>query len=1433
MPQAQTKLSTVADELRELDLIFKRGSDLDAAERGYAGKLIHAISCENKLLKCEALKSLGDLYLHKAKTSDCRIENFNRACALYQELLRHCRGKEEKQVIQHRIKYAEKCTKLAHSPRRFKLGDGDSDNIILAVSRMLDVVKNEKTKVKGRLLTPVIEAYIQLFVTAVVDRHVRLKMEILKSLGDLYLERARVGKEEAAFTKAVGLYRAALDRCEDADARETLKHRIEYAKKVREKVQKKQPKETRLTEYRKPGDESLLKSAPTFGQVGRDVISQGNDGGTYRDRLREGCKALQIGDLDRAELNFAAALKTVRVKASNADEHWKEAEPMIKLSDVYLKRGMHSKDGGDFTKAAALCNAALVRAKAEDKEGIKQTILEITRSFIRHVLSIEQTVDSGNTEKNKLILKEHRDHVGREIKRIEHQVDPYSLDDADPKIREVEKMRADEIKTLFQTIIEQRRTFIASLVDECMEVMGPPPCKYAMMGLGSQATGLATPYSDLEFAILVERETQIDVKYFRNLTHYLHLKVINLGETILPAMGIKSLNDFSSDDPLDNWFYDSVTTRGFAFDGAMPHACKTPLGRGQTCSLIRTPGSMIKVLLDDVTLHLKKGYHLASILGNVSLIAGDQDLVDEYSAVWEQQLKKDEGKIPLSIAKTTLSENMESFRRQDLTSAIPVVKVETFSTTDLKESVRTPTARLSDVKKEMYRFSSLAVSCWALICNIQPTTIWDTIQRMFKHGIIGGENAHHLMVLVSISAELRLRTYMNNRGQVENMSALSSISTDADDVGEKLLKKVFYMSNTKQLLRYYYTARPLKYFISTLADIQAKEEPSILFDNSPRLQAEIYGTLCDYRESKRCTERALQEYREEHGENTSHPSIAAVLHNLGSVCSHLADYRNAISYHEQSLQMLQSVYGKNTVHPDIAVSLVGLGGAWNSLGDYRKAVSCFEQSLDMMRSIYRDGATHHLIASSFHGLGIAWRNIGDYRKATDYYQQSLEMERRIHGTPVPIIAALLTSLGGALDDRGDYKKAKDYYEQSLQINQNIYGENTAHPDIAMSLNNLGGIWRNLGNYKKAIGFYEQAIQINRSINGETTAHPHISATLYNLGNVYSDIGDYRKAISYYEQSLQMDREIYGENTAHCHIADTLGNLGTAWDDLGYHEKAVSFEEQSQRMLRSLSTNKNLANAKPLTKLGLRLSSLGDHRNAISYLELSLQLERSIHGKNTAHPNIARSLNNLGTVYSKLGDDIKAMSYHEQSLQMKRRIYGDDTPHADIANSLTNLGIASRGLSDPRKALFFFEQSLKMERLIYGELTPHRDIAISLGNLGSVWGDLGDHIKATSCCEQCLKMLQSIFGENTAHVDIARSLTYFGMAIQDLGDTIKAIMYFEQALQMMRSLYGKGNKHPDIALTLRLLAEAWYELGDVRNAVSYYEQLTKLNRVENH
>ncbi|XP_019639408.1 PREDICTED: uncharacterized protein LOC109481317 [Branchiostoma belcheri] len=1253
-------MTSLADKLQNLELCLK---SQHSREIGYGRALREAILSMDLFMELEVLKSLGDLHLHKGKLCKDLVE-FDKAAALYAAAFLRCTDPDMGQTLSHRIDYMEKLSRQllqGYTPQYQWLSPdywGTADSNVLRVAEIC----NKLDRGVGRLWQSVEESYTETLVTAIGKGDTFLEVEVLKSLGDFYLEKGKTTNGPCKLSKAAASYDKALTRCDDPETKQTLHHRVLYTVKIwgtvrarRQSSSNKSRKRGRRSPTRRQFGNNKFPDATQGSHPRQEVLNESS----YQDHLQEGCRALQTGDLDTAEQHFAAALKSVHFKFSKSDQHIKEAEPLYKLGDVYLKRGIQSKDGGDFTKAAALCNAALVRCRRED---IKEAIQEISRSFLKHVLNIDQKVDAGDAEKHKLKLDEHRDFVKEEIKRIEQEVDPYSLADDDPKIREVEKRRADEIRTLFDTIVHQRKMFIAGLVDECMELMGPPPY------------------------------------------------------------------------PVDNWFYDSVTPRGFAFDGSMPHASKTPLGRGRnstsTSELIRTPREMTKVLEDDLRFHLKKGYHLASILGNVCLITGEQELVDVYIALWTQKLQENHGGvIPclLHEALTHLSENVRMFQN------------------DVKPG------RLMDVKKEMYRFSSLAVSCLALLRKIQPTTIWETIQHLNKTGTVSCENTHHLMVMVSISAELRLRTYISNGGQVESMSALSPISPDTH-IGETL-KKVFYFSNTKQLMRYYCTERPTKRLISQLADGHSSEESSILFDDSSSVKAEVYRSLCDYENCKTYAEQALQSYISRYGEGNPHPYIAGSLNNLGEAWSELGDHRKAVRYYKQSLKMKQSIYGENTVKIDIASLLANLGAACSELGDYKNSVSYLEQSLQMMKAIYGENTEHGDIADSLNNLGAACSKLGDYRKAVIYHEQSLQMRWSIYGdnTEHPDIATSLTNLGVTFSNLGNYRKAVTYYEQSLQMQQSIYGENTEHPAISYSLHNLGNTCNKLGDYRKAISYLQGSLKMMKAIYGENIEHPDIATCFNNLGVACTGLGDYRKAVSYFEQSLEMKQSIYGENTEHPVFADSLKNLGSAYNDLGDYRKAVSYHEQSLKMRQSIygENTEHPDIATCLNNLGVACTGLGDYRKAVSYFEQSLEMKQSIYGENTEHPVFADSLNNLGSAYNDLGDYRKAVSYHEQSLKMRQSIYGGNTEHPDIAYSLNNMSTACSNLGDHKNAVSYYEQSLQMRQSIYVVSNAHPDIVTSLNNLAVTWGSLGDHRKADNYRHQARRMREVIEERNKA------------------------------------------------------------------------------------
>ncbi|XP_078684219.1 uncharacterized protein LOC144917778 [Branchiostoma floridae x Branchiostoma belcheri] len=778
-----------------------------------------------------------------------------------------CYHEEQADGIEHRYSYTERLLQgLSSQGKEQPTKDKETTTPANAAAKFQALDKRRAT---GGNTDSLLVGYAQVMVEAIVNDDSMLETEAIKSLGDVYLKSGTETGDTRNLTKATALYNRALARCHNVHGTVVIVHRLLHTAKIRQDITTiRNKRATRTQKQDKKGQKDHLSpfsAAPSSDRT----TSQVTDNISYRRYLQTADRNVRNGDLDAAETNITAALKLVhdRSKPKKA----KEADCLCRLGDVYVERGKRTGEGRKFTQAAGLYNASMARTDG-DKQNMVTKLQETEREFLRNTCNLDcEPCPYSSTLDHKKELDNSRACAKSQLEAVHQQHNPYQYDEDDPVVREVEIKRAEAIKNLFKSITVERREFIQVLTDECIAKLGPPPCKYAFIGMGSQATELVTPYSDLEFAILIEEGKDYDHtrRYFLNLTHYLHLKVINFGETILPAMAIPSLNDFLSEDPEKDWFFDSVTPRGFAFDGFMPWASKTPFGRDETknkppVSLIQTPAELAEY--QHLHIALAEGYHLSDILRRVTYLTGDESLVNEYTIIVNQSV--DSSPILSRLSAITILED-----------SIREINVE-------------PTGQLVDVKKEIYRFPSVAVDVLSIYCGMTIPSVWGMIEELHKTQRISHEDAHHLTVLISISAELRLRTYIANGGQTDRLSPLTEMKTELDkhDVDDTFVESVFHIPESKMLFRYYYTVIPLKRCI--LDTVQKENQttnifPTAIFDTSSLTRGRIAQQLLQFEASKRYFEAALKEAGGDEEQQFD------ILFALGNVSLSLGDFDKA------------------------------------------------------------------------------------------------------------------------------------------------------------------------------------------------------------------------------------------------------------------------------------------------------------------------------------------------------------------------------------------------------------------------------------------------------------------------------------------------------------------------------------------------------------
>ena len=438
------------------------------------------------------------------------------------------------------------------------------------------------------------------------------------------------------------------------------------------------------------------------------------------------------------------------------------AEIFHKLGQLYCKQ---TSDMIKLIQSAALYNAAIARSP-DNVDVIKNDLKQLCNKVLE--LANAKNLNSNLITASKQVkqqIEQMRSGIENKLnnqKNKKKRIQVYGTETS------LESYKIKSIKYNQTKIAKNYTKIMANLAKYCENVMGEPPCKFAIVGMGSLARKESTPYSDFEHIIVLEEMSNKKgsdknvLNYFRWFSVIFQIILINLQETILPSVVIEGLNS-----PNDDWFFDRITKRGItSFDGMLPHACKFPLGRQQqtenkqwTTELIKPINEMLKYLTTEED--IKNGYHLKDILTKVCYVYGNKTIFKKFQKTIFNMLENQDKEEKVKEIKDQIINDLENF----------TVSSNIFN---LKSSTSI------NIKALFYRSITLFITALGRIHNIRSLSCFDIIKKLAAKKRINKYAKHKLLFAVALACEVRLNWYMKCKRQNDTIESKTKNKTTVE-----------------------------------------------------------------------------------------------------------------------------------------------------------------------------------------------------------------------------------------------------------------------------------------------------------------------------------------------------------------------------------------------------------------------------------------------------------------------------------------------------------------------------------------------------------------------------------------------------------------------------------------------------------------------------
>ncbi|MBS4164988.1 hypothetical protein NEOC65_000034 [Neochlamydia sp. AcF65] len=1022
--------------------------------------------------------------------------------------------------------------------------------------------------------------------------------------------------------------------------------------------------------------------------------------------INQGRDVLANARLENAEEAYTQALKiAVREK-----DLLQESFCIEKLGDIYLRKETPEA----LLQAAGLYNYALHLASEERQEIIRDRVFYVQNLLARECKgkSLDSAVMKKQFESNRHTLKKFRAEIEKKVQALP------------------ESPSSQEVRELYGKIAYQIKIFFGQLTIQALHQLDPAPCEYAMIGFGSLAREEMTPYSDLEFGILMKEDNKYNRKYFKHLTTLIHLKVINLGETILPALNIPCLNDIS--------FFDGITPRGFAFDGegAEGKGCKTPFGNRQTFELIQTPQKMAQYIAQDENgkwWHQKEP-HLPMELLTFTHLLGNHELTKQYIENIQEKLN------------TPYQENLNL--RQYL-AKVHLVKEDMISF-DPGMGHLERQGMLFKVKNDLYRFPHLAVDRLSLLKKIVASNTFSRIEQLKEQGILTEGASTKLDEWISIALFMRLKTYSHYQAQKEMMNPLlKPFGFDEPElIQEQFALNEGALEKVKKIYSFF-----IPFYQAIQAFLSGDESiltSSTLDDNSPQAQGSIALRLFQHEEAIRWYLLATK----------NDPKSSNLLNALGMAYREQKNLKQAKNYIAEAFEIDYEQFVETSLN--MARDFNNLCLIYLERGKLKKAIDRAEKAIKISGKLsYKDLE----VATSYNNLGLIYIKQNDLGPESILTSSTLDddspqiqgsialrlfqHEEAIRGYLLatendPENSNLLNALGMACYEQKNLKQAKNYIAKALKIDHRQYVETFLN--MARDFNNLCLIYQERGKLKKAIDCAEKAIKIYEELSHKDLK---VATSYNNLGLIYIEQNDSEKALYYFDRAHKIITDRYGKN--HVKAAASYSNLGYVFQKAGSLEKAIEYTRKALK-INVQHFGKHHANVSiNYLNLATIYCDYGNLRMAVQYINKAFAIDLKLFGEN--HARMAGVYHVLGLIYADYEEVEEAIKWTEKALDIDFKQFGEY--HPAVASRFNILGCLYQQLyvwdkeKQKEKPLEYINHALKINRKLFGE--NHSSAAACYNNLGNLYNQLGNKEEAIKCINRAIEIYCKISGENSSLV----------------------------------------------------------------------------------